>query len=301
MDILTLSHVSKAFGSNKVIDDLSFSVADHEIFGFIGKNGAGKTTTMKMILGLLPYDRGEIVFNGQRVTFGGVKTNRDIGYLPDVPQFYPFMTPREYLKLCGKIRGLSPGENTQRGAELLDFVGLQGAADKRIQGFSRGMSQRLGIAQALLGNPKLLICDEPTSALDPQGRMEVLELMVKAREKATVVFSSHILNDVENICDKIALVHKGKVALYGDMGEIKAQYGNNGFEVEFDREAQAKILQNLTSGGQPLSPTIIYFPKEAPEDMSRILTVLSENCLHPQRLEVRKPTLETLFMGVINQ
>lgn len=301
MDILTLSHVSKAFGCHQVIEDLTFSVVQHEIFGFIGKNGAGKTTTIKMILGLLSYDQGEIIFNNQRVTFGGGKTNQDIGYLPDVPQFYPFMTAREYLKLCGKIQGLSPEENRRRGQELLEFVGLKEAANKKIHGFSRGMNQRLGIAQALLGNPKLLICDEPTSALDPQGRKEVLELLLKAREKTTVVFSSHILNDVENICDKVALVHKGKIALYGNMEEIKNKYGNNGFEVEFDHEDQAKAVKDLTQGGQMLSPTLIYFPKEAPAAMDRVLTVLSEKHFHPQRLEVRKPTLETLFMEVINQ
>ena len=144
MNILEVSHVTKSFGSNRVINDLSFSVPEHSIFGFIGKNGAGKTTTMKMTLGLLKADAGEIFVNGEKVAFGENATNRYIGYLPDVPEFYGFMTPQEYLKMCGDITGM-PGEEVKRKSEeLLEVVGLS-QAKKRIRGFSRGMKQRLGV------------------------------------------------------------------------------------------------------------------------------------------------------------
>lgn len=166
MDMLTLSHVSKSFGSKKIIDDLSFTVPEHCVYGFIGQNGAGKTTTMKMILGLLQTDSGTIKVNGETVRYGQNRTNRYMGYLPDVPEFYGYMTPSEYLRLCGEITGMSSAGIRKKSDELLHLVGLD-KENKRIHGFSRGMKQRLGIAQALLNEPKLLICDEPTSAWTP--------------------------------------------------------------------------------------------------------------------------------------
>lgn len=177
MNMLTVSHVSKTFGKKKVVEDLNFSVPEHTIFGFIGQNGAGKTTTMKMILGLLKMDCGEIWVNEERVKFGQNQTNQYIGYLPDVPEFYNFMTPIEYLTLCGNVTGMLKEQIQNRAEELLQLVGLADEK-RRIRGFSRGMKQRLGIAQALLNRPKLLICDEPTSALDPVGRKEILDILL---------------------------------------------------------------------------------------------------------------------------
>ena len=223
MDTLTVSHVKKSFGSQEIIRDLSFRVPEHSVFGFIGENGAGKTTTMKMILGLLRMDGGEILVEGEAVCYGQTRTNRYVGYLPDVPEYYGFMTPREYLRLCAEVVGLTK-------------------ADKRIHGFSRGMKQRLGIAQALLGKPKLLICDEPTSALDPLGRKEILDILSAVRESTTVLFSTHILSDVERICDQIALLHHGEIALQGTMDDIHAMHKGAGFEIEFHRKEDLEAL-----------------------------------------------------------
>ena len=186
MDILSIRDLTKSFGSRTVIDHLHLSVPAHSVFGFIGKNGAGKTTTMRMIVGLLKPDHGEIQVNGERVSFGENQTNRYIGYLPDVPEFYSYMTPMEYLALCGEITGMQKTLIRKRSMELLELVGLE-KSDKRIQGFSRGMKQRLGIAQALLNSPKLLICDEPTSALDPLGRKEILDILLAVRVNSTTV------------------------------------------------------------------------------------------------------------------
>ena len=152
-----------------------------------GKNGAGKTTTMKAILGLLKSDSGEIYVMGEKVHFGQTNTNRFIGYLPDVPEFYSYMTQMEYLSLCGEVCGMDKTDIVTRSKELLELVGL-GQEHHRIKGFSRGMKQRLGIAQALLNRPKLLICDEPTSALDPAGRKEILDILLAAKEQTTVLF-----------------------------------------------------------------------------------------------------------------
>ncbi|MCM1458658.1 MAG: ABC transporter ATP-binding protein [Bacteroides sp.] len=223
MDVLTLQNVSKSFGGNKIIDALSLCVPAGSVYGFIGQNGAGKTTTMKMITGILAVDDGEIYVAGEKVLFGKNRTNRYVGYLPDVPEFYGYMTAYEYLMLCGAITGMPKTDTEKRACDLLDMVGLENNK-KRIGGFSRGMKQRLGVAQALLHKPKLLICDEPTSALDPLGRKELLDILISLKGETTVLFSTHILADVEKVCDHIAILSKGKIALCGTLDEIKASH-----------------------------------------------------------------------------
>lgn len=300
MDMLTLSHVSKSFGKNKVVDDLSFSVPEHTIFGFIGKNGAGKTTTMKMILGLLQPDKGEILVNGERVSFGQNKTNQYIGYLPDVPEFYGFMTPMEYLALCGKVTGMPEDGIRSRSEKLLELVGLE-KSDKRIQGFSRGMKQRLGIAQALLNTPRLLICDEPTSALDPLGRKEILDILLSVKEYTTIIFSTHILSDVERICDEIAFLNNGKIALRGTMEEVKSIRKGTGLEIEFYQPSDAERFAEKCIGGKRTGGTKLFYDKKEEKDMVGIMQLLVQNNISVQRIELLEPTLEALFMEVVSK
>lgn len=226
--MLTITGVSKSFGGKQVLKDLSLSVRENTIYGFIGQNGAGKTTTMKMILGLMRADAGEITVNGEKVCYGQNHTNKFIGYVPDVPAFYSYMTPIEYLTFCGELTGMPADKIKTKAQELLELVGLADAK-KRIHGFSRGMKQRLGIAQALLHEPKLLICDEPTSALDPAGRKEILDILLAVKERTTVIFSTHILSDVERICDEIGFLHDGRIVLSGTMDEIKALAEEKGY------------------------------------------------------------------------
>ena len=220
MAILEVKQLSKQFNSHSVIQNVSFSVPDGCIFGFLGQNGAGKTTMLNLILGLLKPSDGEIYVCGERVNYGETKTNRLIGYLPDVPEFYPYMNAREYLKLCGEITGMSKDQIKSKSEELLHLVGLYNV-NQKIGRFSRGMKQRLGIAAALLNEPKLLICDEPTSALDPIGRKEILDILLAVKEKTTVIFSTHILSDVERICDQVAILHQGQLVLNGSLHEMK--------------------------------------------------------------------------------
>ncbi|MBS6195020.1 MAG: ABC transporter ATP-binding protein [Clostridiales bacterium] len=300
MDILEISHVTKTFGRKKVLDDLSFSVPEHSIFGFIGQNGVGKTTTMKIVLGLLKSDSGEISVNGEKVTFGQNSTNKYIGYLPDVPEFYGFMTPKEYLSMCGQITGMDSGNIKAKSNELLKLVGLDGE-NKRIKGFSRGMKQRLGIAQALLNSPKLLICDEPTSALDPVGRKEILDILSSVREHTTVVFSTHILSDVERICDRIAFLHDGKVTLSGTLEEIRGLRKGDTIEIEFLTEQEADVFLSICPGGTKSGRTKLLFSKKTSENLLKMMELLSRNQLPIVRLERLEPTLEDLFLEVIGK
>ncbi len=304
MDILNIQNLSKSFGGQKVIDKLSFSVPEGSIFGFIGQNGAGKTTTMKMVLGLLTCDSGEISVCGERVTFGQTKTNEHIGYLPDVPEFYGYMRPSEYLRLCGEITGMQSTKIKGRTEELLSLVGLAGA-NKKIGGFSRGMKQRLGIAQALLNEPKLLICDEPTSALDPIGRKEILEILMQVKGKTTVIFSTHILSDVERICDQIAVMNKGKLAFSGTLSQLKARHKADSLIVELDNlkdMAQFTALthvKGLLAGATQTEKTITFHTDNMPQTQTIILQALLENKLLPLRIEVAEPSIENLFLEVV--
>jgi ABC-2 type transport system ATP-binding protein len=298
--MLTVSNVKKSFGGHKIIDDLSFQVPEHTIYGFIGENGAGKTTTMKMILGLYATDSGVIKINGEKVTYGQTNTNRFIGYLPDVPEFYSYMTPTEYLKLCGDITGLADKQIKSRIPELLELVGLE-KANKRIQGFSRGMKQRLGIAQALLNQPKLLICDEPTSALDPIGRKEIIDILQSVKDQTTVIFSTHILSDVERICDEIGLLHNGKLALQGKLDEIRKLRKSDGFEIEFQNEEDTNLFWSIYTGSEHISKTQLFYSGRTNEDMGKAMKLLYEKQIYPLRIEMSEPTLESLFMEVVGK
>lgn len=300
MNMLELSHVSKSFGSRQIVKDISFCVPEGTVFGFIGRNGAGKTTTMKMILGLLHMDSGEITVNGTKIRYGQNETNRYIGYLPDVPEFYEFMTPREYLMLCGSITGMSKKDSAGRAEELLEMVGLS-EANKRIHGFSRGMKQRLGIAQALFNSPKLLICDEPTSALDPIGRKEILEILAAVKKETTVIFSTHILSDVERICDNIAFLHNGEIALQGTLEEVKSARGGSGLEIEFCKPQDADRFLSLCGDANRENALKLLYEKKTEKDMMEMMQILVKNHIHIQRIELLEPNLEDLFMEVVGR
>lgn len=300
MDILTINKISKSFGEKKVLKEISFSVPEGSIFGFIGQNGAGKTTTMKMILGLLKIDQGEIKVCNEKVSFGQNTTNRYIGYLPDVPEFYDFMTPLEYLVLCGKVTGMSKSDALKRGEELLEKVGLAGEK-KRIRGFSRGMKQRLGVAQALLNSPKLLICDEPTSALDPMGRKELLDILVEAKKNTTILFSTHILSDVERICDQIAFIHDGELVLQGNLDEIKSRHAGNDMEIEFHDKKDLQTFFSKYTDGKELSTLRLQYQGKTNEEMLQMMQFMSEQKVCPQKIERLEASLEDLFLEVVKK
>ena len=304
MNVLTIQNLSKNFGKQKIIDNLNMSVPEGSIFGFIGKNGAGKTTTMKMILGLLQPDNGEIYVCNDPVCFGQTRTNQYIGYLPDVPEFYNYMTPIQYLKLCGEIIGLSKAEIAKRSRELLALVGLNGVT-KQISGFSRGMKQRLGIAQALLTQPQLLICDEPTSALDPVGRKEILDILYKLRGTTTVLFSTHILSDVERICDHAAFLNDGKIAVAGTLAEIKALHGHDSLLLEFSSDTDLQLFKKQKS----VEPLLLHSEENSRELIlhsfnmisvqKSLFRVLAETEIYPIKIELMEPSLESLFLEVV--
>lgn len=304
MNILKIEGLKKKFDSHQVLEGLNIEVPEHSVFGFLGKNGAGKTTTMKIVLGLMQADAGEVQILGEKVVYGQTATNRFVGYLPDVPEFYSYMTPKEYLRLCGQITGMTDKQIRLKSGELLELVGLKGVK-KRIGGFSRGMKQRLGIAQALFNEPRLLICDEPTSALDPVGRREVLAIMEQVREKTTVVFSTHVLSDVERICDRVAVLNGGKTVMEGSLEEIKERHRKNSLLIEFPQKENLQrfitepLFQRLLLQSQREGSQIIIHAKNIEQAEAELIYGLNETRLMPSRLEILEPTLEGLFMEAI--
>ena len=296
MDMLRIADLHVRFGDKEVLRGLNLTVPEHSIYGFIGKNGAGKTTTMKTVLGLLKADSGEIFVNGEKVVYGQTATNQYIGYLPDVPAFYPFMTAPEYLCFCGEITGMKKAECEARSKELLELVGL-GDEKHRIKGFSRGMKQRLGIAQALLNSPKLLICDEPTSALDPVGRKEILDVLLAVRERTTVLFSTHILSDVERICTDVAFLNNGTAELRGKLSEIKTSYRREEYLLEIDSEADLPKLMQAFPGMEQRSGKHLAF-REGERSAFEVLRFLSDEKIGLLKFERMEPTLESLFVEV---
>ena len=301
MEALKIENLHKSFGKNKIINGLSMSIPENTIFGFLGKNGAGKTTTMKMILGFLKKDEGSIEVFGEEVSFGQSKTNRFIGYLPDVPEFYGYMTAEEYLNLCGSITGLSKNEIKNKSEELLELVGLRDV-NKRIGGYSRGMKQRLGIAQALLNSPKLLICDEPTSALDPFGRKEILDIILKIKDSTTVIFSTHILSDVEAICDHVVVLDKGKNVLEGSIDELKNIKRENTIKIRFKSNEELKVFKSLDKFSNLVTnekgDTLYLTDEENHLKDIDILYELYKLNIFPLEIKIEEPTLENIFMEV---
>lgn len=305
MNVLEIQGLYKKFGQNNIINGLNLEVRENTIFGFIGENGAGKTTTMKMILGFLKPDSGVIKVCGENVSFGETKTNRFIGYLPDVPEYYGYMTPLEYLKLCGEITNMKKSDIKKKSEELLELVGLSEYKKRKISKFSRGMKQRLGIAQALLNEPKLLICDEPTSALDPIGRKEILDILLKVKEKTTVIFSTHILSDVERICDEIAILRDGKIALNGTLSQIKSEHMIECLEVAMKNKEDFARFLNIVRDNPNIyeiqkSENMIYLHSNNIKKVQKdVMQGLVDENLYPIHIKIQEPTLERLFMEAI--
>jgi ABC-2 type transport system ATP-binding protein len=234
MNTIVIEDLTKKYGDVLALDGLNLSVEKGVVFGFLGPNGAGKTTTLRIVAGVSNPTSGRAWIDG--VLVGPRSKARElVGYLPEEPAFYPWMRAREFLvSLVGGLYGMSPREAGLRGDEMLELVGLEDAADRRIGGFSRGMRQRLGLAQALMNRPEVLLLDEPVSALDPAGRRDILGLIEKLGEESTVLMSTHILNDVERVCDRIGIIDHGRLIALDKTEELLHRYAAPIFEVVFE-------------------------------------------------------------------
>ena len=230
--------LTKAYGEKRALDAVDLTVAEGSIFGFLGPNGAGKTTMLRLITGLARPTSGSVHVLGHDVATAGNAVRAEIGFLPDVPGFYDWMTADDFLRFAGRLFDLSDELLDERVRMLLDLAGLTGVTTS-IGGYSRGMKQRLGVAQALVNAPRLLLLDEPTSALDPMGRKDLLEMIASLRGRTTVFFSTHILGDVERVCDSVAILDLGRVVVQAPIGELRSTYGERKVVLEVSDDADA--------------------------------------------------------------
>jgi len=212
--------LEKRFGKVTALAGLDLEAPHGSVFGFLGPNGAGKTTALSILAGLATPSRGQACVYGRDIATDGLAVRRTIGFLRQDPRFYTWMTGRETLRFTGRFFDMSAAAIERRASELLELVDLNSAADRKMGGYSGGMRQRLGIAQALMGNPRLLLLDEPCSALDPAGRLEVIQIMERLRGSVTVCYSTHILQDVERVADEVAIVVRGKRVLQAPMQQL---------------------------------------------------------------------------------
>lgn len=299
----------KVFGTVLALDGLNLSVEEGTVFGFLGPNGAGKTTTIRILTGLAHATSGQAWVFGKEVTANWHEIAQQIGFLPEEPAFYPWMTPREFLDYVGRVFGLSNTVRSARIKELLELAGLEEVAKRRIGGFSRGMRQRLALAQALINHPKVLFLDEPASALDPVGRKEVLDFIEQLRGQCTVFMSTHILADVERVCDTVGIINRGKLVTAAPREVLLEQYAIPAFEVEVDAQSEALLtpwseaLQHETwvktiSLEGCVARVIVSDVATAKKEL---LASITHAGLILTRYEVVKPSLEDVFLQLVGQ
>ena len=224
--MITVDKLTKSFGPKLAVDNISFSVEKGEVLGFLGPNGAGKTTTMNVLLGFVTATGGSASIFG--VDVRQPIARQRIGYLPELTYYYKFLNAEELLRFYARIFRIPRADRERRISEVLKLVELDGARKRLIKTYSKGMQQRVGLAQALINNPDLLILDEPTSGLDPLGRMKVRSIIQRLKEEGkTVFFSSHELGEVETVCDRVGILHEGKLRVEGRVSDLVQKYQCN--------------------------------------------------------------------------
>ena len=301
---IELRGLTKRFGDAIALDGVDLVVRPGMVFGFLGRNGAGKTTALRILSGLARPTAGTAHVLGHNVERATDAVRARIGFLPDVPGFYPWMTAREYLEFAGRLFGLDKATLDARATALLEMAGLA-SVTTRVGGFSRGMKQRLGIAQALINAPSLLMLDEPTSALDPIGRREVLEMVASLRGRTTVFFSTHILADVERVCDAVAILERGRVVASAGVAELTARATANRLIVEVeDSVAAAAVagalagrawLKSIETDGRALHLAV----SDLPSAQREIPAAIAAAGMALRRFEIGETSLEDVFVELV--
>ena len=299
--------LTKHFGGILALDRLDLVVPHGSIFGLLGPNGAGKTTTIRILTGLARPTAGSASVVGIAVDLDQPELRRRLGYLDQDPRFYSWMKGRELLELVGRLHGLATSELRARVAEMLERTGLTAAAERRIGGYSGGMRQRLGIAQALLHGPQLLFLDEPVSSLDPEGRRDLLALIAGLRGEATVVFSTHVLSDVERICDRIAILDRGRLVTEGPLDELLAAHARPIYRLvpAPDQDAQvAALIDRLRAApwttDVSIEHDIVRVAVSDPDAASgEILSFVVATGVVLDSFERARPTLEDVFLELV--
>ncbi len=300
---ITVEHLYKSYGKQLVLNDISFSIKSGEIVGFLGNNGAGKSTTMKIITGYLNADSGHVDVCGVDVAKNPLEAHRRIGYLPEHNPIYPDMYVREYLRFVAGLYKIGKGAN-ERVDEMIERTGLTREYKKKIGMLSKGYRQRVGLAQALIPNPDVLILDEPTTGLDPNQIDEVRELIKEVGREKTVMLSTHIMQEVSAICDRIIIINQGKVAVDEKEREVVSSHVGSGFVVEAEF-SQSQSLEALKGLENVLSVTEsglnTYLLHCAKDERERIFNFAVENHVALLTLKLQEKSMEDVFRDFTKQ
>lgn len=308
-NIIETQSLTKTYGETTVLNDLSLQVPKNAIFGFLGPNGAGKSTTMKLLLGLIRPTSGSGTIFGRDIVEESVQIRERVGYLAQDPRFYDHMTARETLRFVSNFFEMTPQRAEARIAESLELVGLTGKADRSIKGFSGGERQRLGIAQAQLNEPDLLILDEPAAALDSMGRRDVLHIIERLRERSTIFYSTHILDDVERVSDMVAIVSQGKLVAQAPIDELLG-HGRSAYTVSFSGQPNGAMetlnaqpwVQDISAESHDGLHTWDVSVSDEQAAESQLLPIL----LHGQQVAVKsfgksQTNLEDVFVSLVGE
>ena len=301
MAVVEVRQLEKSFKGKEAVKGLDFELQRGKVIALLGPNGAGKTTTLRMLSGLLKPTKGTIRFSE---TNEHEDIRNHIGFLPQYPSFHSWMTGKEFLIYVGQLAHLSKDEAQERANELLEKVGIANAANQRIGKYSGGMKQRLGIAQAMIHQPQLLMLDEPVSSLDPIGRREVLQLMEELKEQTTILFSTHILGDAEEICDDLLLMHNGKILESGPIKELQIKHQTSLLEIIIEENPETyidrlKAFESIEDCKLEKGKLLV-----AVNDMDKARTQILQAALQEKwpliKFELRRTTLEEMFMKVVS-
>lgn len=304
MEAIRCAGLSKNYREVQALKSLDLVVKAGSVFGFLGRNGAGKTTTMRLLAGLARPTAGAAWIMDVDVTQADSTARQKFGYLPQDPTFYNWMTPREYLNYVAALFQMDAAERKRRVDEMLELAGLKEAARRHIGGFSGGMHQRLGIAQAFIHRPPVLLLDEPTSSLDPAGRYEVLEMIAGLRGQVTVFLSSHILSDIERVCDTVGIIHQGQLLLVANRDELLARYATNVIALQVERESlpaldgfAAHVKAQPWAVGTTINEDELRISVSDPAASKQALwPLVAEHGLALSRYEWIRPSLEEIFL-----
>lgn len=310
--MITIENLTKYYGNNRAVNNISFTINDNEILGFLGPNGAGKSTTMNMIAGYLPMTAGKVTIFGSDVSKEPVKAKKNLGYLPEIPPVYPDMRVREYLSFCAGLKRIPITKKSKEIARVMELLKITDVKDKLIKNLSKGYKQRVGFAQALLGNPKFLILDEPTVGLDPKQVAEVRSLIKDLKKEHTVIFSSHILSEVSAVCDRVVIINKGDIKAIDTIENLEKQTGGSltlHIRIKGSRTTAAELISKnegvkgiakTNAEGDDTYEFIAEIEGDGDVVKNNIMRDLLNNNIQISDIFTEKPDLESVFVKLIN-
>ncbi|MDD1772251.1 MAG: ABC transporter ATP-binding protein [Methanomassiliicoccales archaeon] len=304
---IQIEGLTKTYGDFIAVDSLSLNISRNSFVGFLGPNGAGKSTTIKMLTNLTVATSGKAFLNGIDVVKDPKTALSEVGAVVETPEFYPYLTPDKSLEYIAKLRGMKKDDIVVRTKEVLDLVKMSHEHDMKIGKFSKGMKQRVAIAQALMFDPSIIILDEPTSGLDPRGMVEVREILLDLKKRDLTIFmSSHLLNEVQGLCDSVAMMNHGKLLLNKSIDDLKKELEYTRIQVDtikhIDEAARSHLSENPCVGGVEVSAAnqIIIEFKGGPEDRNDLLRRIDSELKVTSFFEHGNP-LEEMYMGLIKE